>query len=131
MTTENLRSLATDATGKLNILGHDGDTLGMDSAKIGVLKKANKVSLSGLLKGKDGRSLESEISLEVLGDLTHKSLEGKLADKKLSGLLVTSDLTKSHSSGAVSVGLLDSTSCRGRFSCCLGGELLPWCLASS
>jgi hypothetical protein len=103
----------------------------MDSAKIGVLEKANKVSLSSLLKGKDGRSLESEIGLEVLGNLTHKSLERKLADKKLSGLLVTSDLTKSHSSGAVSVGLLDSTSCWGRLSCCLGGKLFSWGLASS
>jgi hypothetical protein len=103
----------------------------MDGAKIGVLEKTNEVSLSCLLKGKDSRSLESKISLKVLGDLTHKSLERKLADKKLSGLLVTSDLTKSHSSGAVSVGLLDSTGGWGRLSCCLGGKLLPWGLASS
>jgi hypothetical protein len=103
----------------------------VDSAKVGVLEKANKVSLGCLLKGKDSRSLESEISLEVLSDLTHKSLERKFADKKLSGLLVTSDLTKSHGSGTISVGLLDSTSSGGRLSCCLGGELLPWGLASS
>jgi hypothetical protein len=102
----------------------------MDSAKVGVLEKANKVSLSGLLKGKDGGSLESEISLEVLSDLTDKALEGQLADEELGRLLVSADLTKSHGTGAVPVGLLDSTSGRGALAGGLGGELLAGGLAS-
>jgi hypothetical protein len=130
-TVEHLRSLSTDAASQLDILGHDSDTLGMDSTKVGILEKANKVSLSRLLKGKDSRSLESEVSLEVLGDLTNKSLEGKLADKELSGLLVSADLTKSHGTGTVSVGLLDSTSGGGRLAVRLGSELLSGGLASS
>jgi len=128
---ERLRALATDATGKLDVLRHDGDSLGVDGGQVGVLEKTNKVSLSSLLKSKDGRALESQVGLEVLGDLTHKSLERKLADEELSGLLVTSDLTKSHSSRAVSVGLLDTTGGGGRLASSLGGELLSGGLASS
>ena len=46
---ERLRALATDAAGKLNVLGHDGDTLGVDGAQVGVLEEANKVGLGGFL----------------------------------------------------------------------------------
>ena len=42
--------LATDTSGQLDILRHDGDTLGMDGAQVGVLlKQTNKVGLAGLL----------------------------------------------------------------------------------
>ena len=41
-----LRALATDAAGKLDVLGHDGDTLGMDSGKVGVLEKTDEVGLT-------------------------------------------------------------------------------------
>ena len=57
-----------------------------------------KVSLRGLLQGKDGRSLESEVALEVLGDLTHQTLEGELADEEFGGLLVSAYLTDGHGS---------------------------------
>ena len=103
----------------------------MDGAKVGILEEAHKVSLSSLLQSKDGRSLESEIGSEVLGNLTHKSLEGKLADEELSGLLVSADLTESHSAGAVSVGLLHTPSGGSGLASCLGGELLAGGLASS
>ena len=128
--TERLRSLATDAAGELDVLRLDGDSIGVDGGQVGVLEETNKVSLGGLLKGKDGRSLESEIGLEVLGDLTNKALERQLADEELSGLLVTSDLTKSDSSRSVSVGLLDTSGGRGGFAGSLGGELLARSLSS-
>jgi len=125
-----LRALATDAAGKLDVLGHDGDTLGVDGSQVGILEKTNEVGLGGLLKGQDGRSLEAKIGLEILSDLTDKSLERKLADEELGGLLVTSDLTKSDGSGSVSVGLLDTASGRGALAGGLGGELLAGGLAS-
>ena len=50
-----LSTLTTDPAGKLDVLGHDGDTLGVDGAQVGVLKESNKVSLRGLLEGHDGR----------------------------------------------------------------------------
>ena len=39
-----------------------------------------------------------EVSLEFLGDVTDKMLEGELADEKLIRFLVSSDLTESNSS---------------------------------
>ncbi len=49
------------------------------------------------LQGSDGCALETQVGLEVLGDFSHQALEGQLADQQLSGLLVTTDLTQSHS----------------------------------
>jgi histone H3 len=129
--TIHLRTLSTDTTGELNVLGHDGNTLGVDGAQVGVLEKSNKVGLSSLLKGKNGRSLETKIGLEVLGNLTHKTLEGQLADEKVGRLLVTTDLTKSYGSGTVTVGLLNSSGGGGRLTSGLGGELLARSLSSS
>ena len=127
---KSLSSLATDSPGQLDVLGHDGDTLGVDGAQVGVLEQTDEVSLAGLLESHDSRGLEPEVSLEVLGDLSHQTLEGQLADEELSGLLVSPDLTESHSSGPVSVGLLDSSGGGGRLPGSLGGELLPGSLSS-
>ena len=114
----------------MDILWHDGDSLGVDGAQVGVLEKTNEVSLGGLLKGKNGGSLESKVGLEVLGDFSDQSLEWKLSDQKLGGLLVSSDLSKSDGSWTVSVWLLDSSGGWGRLSGSLGGKLLSWSLSS-
>ena len=45
-----LCTLATDPPGQLDVLGHDGDTLGVDGAQVGVLKQTDQVGLAGLLK---------------------------------------------------------------------------------
>ena len=126
----NLRALSADAAGELNVLGHDGDALGVDGAKVGVLEEANEVGLGGLLEGKDGRSLEAEVGLEVLGDLADETLEGKLADEEVGRLLVATDLTEGDGSGAITVGLLDTSGGGGRLAGGLGGELLAGGLAS-
>ena len=75
---------ATDAAGELDVLGHDGHTLGVDGAEVGVLEEADKVSLEAL-EGEDGGGLEAEVGLEVLGDLADEALEGELADEELGG----------------------------------------------
>ena len=103
----------------------------MDGAQVGVLKETNKVSLTSLLESHDSRGLESKVSLEVLGNFSHQTLEWQFSDEELSGLLVTSDLTESNSSWPVSVGLLDTSGGRGRFTGSLGGQLLPGSLSSS
>ena len=110
----NLSSLATNASCQLDVLWHDGDTLGMDGAQVGVLEETDQVGLAGLLESSYSRRLESQVSLEVLGDLTDEALEGELADEELSRLLVATDLTKGDSAGAEAVGLLDATSGLGR-----------------
>ena len=125
-----LSSLSSDSPGQLDVLGHDGDSLGVDGAQVGVLEQTNKVGLAGLLESHDSRGLEPEVSLEVLGDLSHQTLEGQLADEELSGLLVSSDLTESDGSWSVSVRLLDSSSGWSRLPGSLGGQLLPGSLSS-
>jgi hypothetical protein len=129
-TTTTLRALTTDAAGELNVLGHDRHTLGVDRAQVGVFEKTDEVSLGRFLESHDGRSLEAEIRLEVLRDLANEALERELADEQLGGLLVATDLTKSHRAGTVTMGLLDSTGGRRRLAGCLGGELLAGSFAS-
>ncbi|KAF8376109.1 hypothetical protein PRIPAC_82538, partial [Pristionchus pacificus] len=96
-----LSTLSTDAAGELDVLGHDGHSLGVDGAKVGVLEESDEVSLGGLLEGHHGGRLEAEVGLEVLGDLADQTLEGELADEQLRGLLVATDLTKSNGTGTV------------------------------
>jgi len=109
----------------------NGDTLGVDGAKVGVLEEGDEVSLDGLLKSADGRALEAEVGLEVLSDLTNKTLEWQLADEELGRLLVATDLTESDGTRLVSVWLLDTTGRWRRLASSLGGELLTWGLATS
>jgi histone H3 len=102
----------------------------MDGAQVGVFEKTDQVGLSGFLESKDSRTLETKIGLEVLGDLTNKALEGQLADEEVSGLLVTTDLTKSDGSRSVTVGLLHTSGGGGRLTSRLGGKLLTRSLSS-
>jgi len=125
-----LGTLATDPAGQLDVLGHDGDTLGVDGAQVGVLEESDQVGLAGLLEGHDGGALESEVGLEVLGDLTDQTLEWQLADEELGALLVPTDLSESHCSGPVTMGFLDSTSGRGALTGSLGGQLFTGRLAT-
>eukprot|EP00567_Pseudictyota_dubia_P016512 CAMPEP_0197447910 /NCGR_PEP_ID=MMETSP1175-20131217/15327_1 /TAXON_ID=1003142 /ORGANISM="Triceratium dubium, Strain CCMP147" /LENGTH=79 /DNA_ID=CAMNT_0042979467 /DNA_START=241 /DNA_END=477 /DNA_ORIENTATION=- len=78
----------------------------MDGAKVSILEEAHQVRLGRLLQGEDGRSLEAQVRLEVLGDLADEALEGQLADEEVSGLLVATDLAEGDGAGAVAVGLL-------------------------
>ena len=147
---KNLGTLAAQPPGKSEILGLNGHTLGVDRGKICVFEKGDEVSLSGLLQSHDGRGLESEVGLEVLSDLTNETLEGQLPDQELGRLLVPTDLSQSHSTGAEPMRLLHATSClktkleNGRRENArenaysrlfasgrgLGSELLPWGLAT-
>ena len=119
-----LRALATDAARQLDVLGLDGHTLGVDGREVGVLEEANQVGLGGLLEGQDGRALEAEVRLELLGNLANQALEGELADQQLRGLLVAADLAESDSARSVAVRLLDASSRGGGLAGRLGGELL-------
>ena len=116
---DNLSTLTTDTTSKLDILGHDSHTLGVDGTQVGVLEQSNKVSFGSFLERQNSGGLETEIGLEVLSNLTNKTLEGGLADKEIGRLLVLADLTKSNSSRAITVGLLYTSGSR----CGLTGSL--------
>ena len=90
-----LRALATETAGELDVFALDGDTLGVDGAQVGIFEQADEVGLDGLLEGTDGRGLEAQVGLEVLGDFTNQTLEGELADQELGRFLVTTDFTES------------------------------------
>lgn len=89
-----LGSFTTEAASKLDVLGLDGDTLGVDGAKIGVFKEGNKIGLDGLLQSTDGGRLEAKVGFEVLSNLTNQALEGQLPDEELGGLLVATDFSE-------------------------------------
>lgn len=118
---DRLGTLAPDPPSQLDILRHDGNPLGMDGTKVGVLKQTYQVGLGRLLKSQDCMALETQISLqpkqiisqerfyqthlhnnttrkqkdnlEVLCNFTDKPLEGKLPDQELGTLLVLTDFT--------------------------------------
>mmetsp|Transcript_10853 Transcript_10853/g.27292 ORF Transcript_10853/g.27292 Transcript_10853/m.27292 type:complete len:242 (+) Transcript_10853:561-1286(+) len=125
-----LSALTTDAAGKLDVLGHDGDPLGVNRAQVGVLKEPDEVGLRRLLEREHGGALEPEIGLEVLGNLPHEALERQLADEELGRLLVATDLTERDGTGAVAMGLLDAAGGGRGLAGGLGGEVLAGRLAS-
>jgi hypothetical protein len=100
----------------------------VNGSKVGIFKERDEVSLSGFLQRHHGRWLKAEIGLqresatmpkgnikthlEVLSDLTNKTLEGKLADEKLSWLLIATNFAKGNSSRAETMRLLYTTSDR-------------------
>ena len=127
---DSLSSLSADATGQLDVFGHDGDPLGVDGAQVGVLKQADQVSLTGLLQSHDSGALEAQVGLEILSDFSHQALEGQLADQQLRGFLVATDLSQSHGTGPVAVRLLHAAGGRGALTGSLGGQLLPGGFAS-
>ena len=103
----------------------------MNGAEVGVLEETDEVGLSCLLEGEHGGGLESEVVLELRGNLSDESLEGKLSDEELSGLLESSDLSEGDGAGSESVGLLDAaSSCGGSLLGLLLGDVLSGGLAT-
>jgi histone H3 len=102
----------------------------VDGAKVGVLEERDEVSLDGLLESTNGRGLEAEIRLEVLGNLANETLERKLSDQKLRGLLVATDLTESDGTGLIAMGLLDTSGGGSRLASGLGCKSLTRGLAT-
>ena len=48
-------SVSSNSLGELEVSGHDGDSLGVDGAEVGVLEEGDQVSFSGFLEGQDCR----------------------------------------------------------------------------
>jgi hypothetical protein len=84
----------------------------VDGAQVGVLEQRDEVGLNGLLKSTDGRGLEAQVRLEVLSNFTNQTLERKLADEELGGLLVTTDFTQSDGTLMLLVDCCDTTTRR-------------------
>ena len=114
----------------MHVFWHDGDSLGVDGAKVGVFEKSDHVGFSGLLEGEDGGRLESKVSLEVVGDFSNESLERKLSDEEFSGFLESSDLSEGDSSWSESVGSLDTTGGWGLTFGLFVSDVLSWLLGT-
>ena len=102
------KSVSSDSLGELDVSGHDGDSLGVNGAQVGVFEEGDEVSLSSFLEGQDGGALESKFLLELVSNFSDESLEGKFSDEEVSGLLVFSDFSEGDCSGFESVGFLDT-----------------------
>merc|ERR1719492_580485 len=102
----------------------------MDGAQVGIFKKSNQISLGCFLESHDSARLKPQVGLEILSNFTNKSLEGQLANQKLSRLLVTTNFTKSHSTRTISMWFLDSTSSRSRFPGSFSSQLFARSLSS-
>jgi hypothetical protein len=70
----------------------------MDGRQVGVFEETNEVGLTGFLECSNGRGLESQVCLEILGNLTNETLERELSDQELSRFLVATDFTESDGS---------------------------------
>jgi hypothetical protein len=81
---DDLSAFSADATSQLDVLWHDCDALGVDGAQVCVFEEANEIRFGCFLQCHDGRRLETQVSLEVLGDLTNQALEWQLTDEQLS-----------------------------------------------
>jgi hypothetical protein len=126
-----LSTFSANAASQLDVLWHNGNTFGVDSAQVGILKETDQVSLASFLQSQYRGTLESEISLEVLCNFTYETLEWQFPDEKFCALLVTSDFTESNSSGPVPVGFLHTAGGWGTLTSGLGCQLLTWSLSSS
>jgi hypothetical protein len=67
----------------------------VNGAQVRIFKQTDQVSLGGLLQSQHSRALKPQIGLEVLYNLPHQPLKRKLANQKLSRLLVLANLRPS------------------------------------
>jgi len=78
-----LGAFPANATGQLDVFGHDGDAFGVDGAQVGVFEQAHQIGFTGLLKSSNGSALETEIGFEILSDFANQALEWQFADEQL------------------------------------------------
>ena len=89
--------VTSHSSGKLHVLSHDGDSLGMDGAEASILENADEIGLGCLLKGNECLSLESKVVVDVTANVSDKSLEWSSWNEKISALLIPFDLSERDS----------------------------------
>ena len=77
-----LRTFSPDSSCQQDILGHDGNSPGVDGTQVGVVKQPDKVCLCCFLETQYRCRLEPQVCLEILGNLPHQSLERQLPDEQ-------------------------------------------------
>ena len=119
---------AADSGGEEHVWLHDGDSLGVLGAQLGVDEEVDEVVLGGLLEGLDGETLESDVLLVVaLDELSDQLGEWELSDQQVGGLLVLLDFAGGDGTLLGSSDLLDaSLGGAGGLTDCLTGDGLTW-----
>ena len=103
-----LKPIPPNATGKGHVLGHDGNTLRMNCALVGVLEKTDQKCFWCLLKGTYSRGLEANVRLKATRDLPDQSREGQFANQEVRWLLESSNLTERDDSWSKAMRFLNS-----------------------
>ena len=103
-----LSVLTSDAPSKLNVLGHQGDSLSVEGYEVAVLEDASEVALRSLLECVQGGGGEPDIGVGGSRDVTDEPLEGQPRDDGLGLSLHLLDLLESQRAWPES-GLLDSS----------------------
>ena len=68
-------AITSDSSREHHVFSHDRLPLRVDSAQVSVFEDTNNVGFSGFLQRNDGLALEAQISVVLLGDVLHESLE--------------------------------------------------------
>lgn len=87
-----LHPLASQAASQIQVVRLEGDTFAMPTTGISIYEYPNQVGFRSLVESCKGDGLEAEISLEILGDLPHQTIEGLLGDQVNCALLILPDL---------------------------------------
>ena len=59
----------------MDVLGHDGDTLGVNGTLVRVIEEIDEVRFRGLVEGTDSSRLEAVVRAVVLRDLADETLK--------------------------------------------------------
>lgn len=73
-----LSTFTTDSSSKLNVLRHDGHTLGMNSTQVGVFKKTHQVGLTCFLRTLPKKLYSTLLSSGILCTVNKNLLECKI-----------------------------------------------------
>ena len=94
--------IATDPAGKLNVLAHHSDPLGMNGNEVSVLKQTNDENLGRLMECTDGLVCDPVIRCGVreLNHLMDHATHGGTGDDAVGGLLILADLLQGQGARA-------------------------------
>lgn len=111
-------SLAAKTARQHHVLWHNGNALCVNAAEIRVLKQSHEVCLCCLLKRGDRRRLETQIGLEILRNLAHKSLKRQFADQQIGAFLKLANLAQCNRAGTKAVAFLGAATQHCCLACC-------------
>lgn len=104
---------ATDLAHKIHVLWENGNALGMNGAKIGILEEPDQIGLGRILQREKCITIKAQIALEHLCDFTDKTNKWDFAQQQIRILLVSTNLHERPGPRTVSMGLLHTTSWPG------------------